>query len=61
MPVLFVFGQYDRLVGNSEVARSRVQDVPQAQAVVVDASHLMAAERPDLINPLMIDFCQHLK
>ncbi len=56
MPVIFVFGTRDNLVGDPEAARALVQDIPDVRVEVVEAGHLMAAELPDRVNGLILDF-----
>jgi pimeloyl-ACP methyl ester carboxylesterase len=56
VPVLFVFGQRDNLVGDAEVARTLVQDIPDVRVEIVDAGHLMAAEQPEQVNALITRF-----
>ncbi|MEZ5417074.1 MAG: alpha/beta fold hydrolase [Vicinamibacterales bacterium] len=56
VPVLFVFGRRDHLVGDPGRARALVEDVPEAEVRIVDAGHLMAAERPDEVNALLTAF-----
>ena len=46
VPVKFVFGERDNLVGDPEAASALVQDIPDVQVQVVDAGHLMGAEIP---------------
>ena len=58
VPVLFVFGQNDNLVGDPETARLRIQDVPDVLVKTIDAGHLMSAEQPAKVNELIIHFCQ---
>lgn len=57
IPVLFVFGKRDNLVGDPETARAIVQDIPDVRIEVLDAGHLMAAEKPQQVNALILDFC----
>ncbi len=56
MPVMFIFGTRDNLVGDPEAARALVQDIPDVQVEVVEAGHLMAAEMPERVNGLILDF-----
>jgi pimeloyl-ACP methyl ester carboxylesterase len=56
VPVLFVFGQRDNLVGDPEKARALVGDVPDVRVEVIDAGHLMGAEQPELVNALITGF-----
>ena len=56
MPVLFVFGERDNLVGNPEAAKALVQDIPNVRVKVVNAGHLMAAEEPEQVNALITEF-----
>ncbi|MBN2415522.1 alpha/beta fold hydrolase [bacterium] len=56
VPVMFIFGSRDNLVGDPEKARELVQDIPDVRVHIVEAGHLMAAELPDEVNALLIDF-----
>lgn len=56
VPVLFVFGERDNLVGDPRAATRLVQDMPDVRVEVVDAGHLMGAEAPGRVNPLIRDF-----
>jgi pimeloyl-ACP methyl ester carboxylesterase len=56
VPVLFVFGERDNLVGDPHKARDLVRDIPDVQVEIVDAGHLMAAELPDQVNDLIRAF-----
>jgi pimeloyl-ACP methyl ester carboxylesterase len=56
VPVLFVFGERDNLVGDPEVARALVQDIPDVRVEVLDAGHLVAGEMPAEANALMLEF-----
>ena len=56
VPVLFVFGERDNLVGDPEVARTLVQDIPDVRVEVVAAGHLMGGEQPEQVNALLLEF-----
>ncbi|MCA9933172.1 MAG: alpha/beta fold hydrolase [Ardenticatenaceae bacterium] len=56
VPTLFVFGEQDNLVGDPEAARALVQDIPDVRVDVVEAGHLMAAELPEQVDGLILDF-----
>jgi pimeloyl-ACP methyl ester carboxylesterase len=56
VPVLFVFGRRDNLVGDPESARALVQDIADVRVEIVDAGHLMAAELPEQVNALITGF-----
>jgi pimeloyl-ACP methyl ester carboxylesterase len=56
VPVLFVFGEKDNLVGDPQAARDLVKDIPDVQVEIVDAGHLMAAELPQQVNELILEF-----
>jgi pimeloyl-ACP methyl ester carboxylesterase len=56
VPVLFVFGEKDNLVGDPQAAADLVQDMPDEQVKIVEAGHLMAAELPQQVNDLIIEF-----
>jgi pimeloyl-ACP methyl ester carboxylesterase len=56
VPVLFVLGERDNLVGDPARATALVQDIPDVRVEVVDAGHLMGAEKPELVNGLILNF-----
>jgi pimeloyl-ACP methyl ester carboxylesterase len=56
VPVLFVFGERDNLVGDPQKAKALVQDIPDVQVETAKAGHLMGGEVPEQINGLIIDF-----
>jgi pimeloyl-ACP methyl ester carboxylesterase len=58
VPVLFVFGTRDNLVGDPEAAKALVQDIPDVRVEIVEAGHLMAAELPEEVNALLTEFFQ---
>ena len=37
LPVLFVFGRHDNLIGDPDAARALVRDIPDVQVEIVDA------------------------
>jgi pimeloyl-ACP methyl ester carboxylesterase len=56
VPVLFIFGTRDNLVGDPEAAKALVQDIPDVRVNIVDAGHLMGGELPGECNRLILDF-----
>ncbi|MGD9091700.1 MAG: alpha/beta hydrolase [Anaerolineales bacterium] len=56
MPVMFIFGERDNLVGNPEAAKTSVQDIPDVRVEIVEAGHLMGCEIPGEVNQLILDF-----
>jgi len=56
VPVLMVLGTRDNLVGDPDVARALVQDIPDIRVEVLDAGHLMAGEKPEQANALILEF-----
>jgi pimeloyl-ACP methyl ester carboxylesterase len=56
MPVMFIFGTRDNLVGDPQAAKALVQDVPDVRVEIVEAGHLMGGELPDKCNQLILDF-----
>ena len=56
VPVMFIFGERDNLVGDPLVARALVQDIPDVWVEIVEAGHLMAGEEPEKCNQLILDF-----
>jgi pimeloyl-ACP methyl ester carboxylesterase len=58
VPVLFVLGERDNLVGAPEAARALVRDIPDVRVEVLDAGHLMAGEKPEQVNALILEFLE---
>jgi pimeloyl-ACP methyl ester carboxylesterase len=58
VPVMFVFGERDNLVGDPQAAKALVQDMADVRVEIVDAGHLMGGEKPEEINQLLLDFFQ---
>jgi pimeloyl-ACP methyl ester carboxylesterase len=56
VPVMFVFGERDNLVGDPEAAEAMVQDIPDVRVEIVEAGHLMGAEIPEQVNALITEF-----
>ena len=56
VPVMFVFGERDNLVGDPLAAKVLVQDIPDVRVEIVDAGHLMGGELPDECNRLILEF-----
>jgi pimeloyl-ACP methyl ester carboxylesterase len=56
MPVLFVLGKDDNLVGDPRVSRALTQDIPDVRVKVLDTGHLIAVEQPQQVNQLIIGF-----
>ena len=56
VPVLFVFGEKDNLVGNPKAAKALVQDIPNVQVEIVEAGHLMGGELPEEVNALILGY-----
>jgi pimeloyl-ACP methyl ester carboxylesterase len=56
VPVLFIFGTRDNLVGDPVAAEALVQDMQDVQVAVVEAGHLMGGEIPEECNQLILDY-----
>ena len=56
VPVLFIFGKRDNLVGDPQAARVLVQDVPDVHVEIVDAGHLMRGEIPETADKMVLEF-----
>jgi pimeloyl-ACP methyl ester carboxylesterase len=56
VPVLLILGERDNLVGDPEIARAKVQDIPDIRVEVLDTGHLIGAEQPQRVNELIIEF-----
>jgi pimeloyl-ACP methyl ester carboxylesterase len=58
VPVLFVFGERDNLVGDPAKATALVQDMQDVRVEVLDTGHLVGAEQPEQVNGLILEFCK---
>jgi pimeloyl-ACP methyl ester carboxylesterase len=56
VPVLLILGEKDNLVGDPEIARAKVQDIPDIRVEVLGTGHLIGAEQPQRVNELIIEF-----
>jgi pimeloyl-ACP methyl ester carboxylesterase len=56
VPVLLVLEEKDNLVGDPEVARALVQDIPDIRVEVLGTGHLIGAEQPEQVNKLILEF-----
>jgi pimeloyl-ACP methyl ester carboxylesterase len=56
VPVLFIFGTRDNLVGDPIAAEALVQDIADVQVEIVEAGHLMGGEIPEECNQLILEF-----
>lgn len=56
VPVMFIFGTRDNMVGDLEAAKALVQDIPAVRVEIVEAGHLMGGEIPEECNQLILDF-----
>ncbi len=56
VPVMFIFGTRDNMVGDLEAAKALVQDIPVVRVEIVEAGHLMGGEIPEECNQLILDF-----
>ncbi len=56
VPVMFVFGERDNLVGDPEKATALVQDMQDVRVEVLDTGHLVGAEQPEQVNALILEF-----
>lgn len=54
--VLLVLGSRDGLVGSPARSMKAAQDIPDIKVEVLDAGHLVSAERPEEFNRLVLDF-----
>ncbi len=59
VPVLFVFGEKDLLVGDPEKATALVKDIQDVRVKVVPAGHLMGAELPEQLNKYILEFFEN--
>ena len=56
LPVLFVLGENDRLVGEPVKAAAMVKNMPDSRVITVEAGHLMGAEVANEVNRMILDF-----
>jgi pimeloyl-ACP methyl ester carboxylesterase len=56
VPVLFIFGTSDNLVGDPQAAKDLVQDIPDVRVEIVEVGHLMGGELPEECNRLILEF-----
>ena len=56
VPVLFLFGERDNLVGDVQTAKALVHDMQDVRVEIVEAGHLMGGEIPEECNQLILDF-----
>jgi len=59
VPVLFIFGTRDNLVGDPQEAKALVQDISAARVEIVEAGHLMGGELPNKCNQLILAFFEN--
>lgn len=56
VPVLLVLGDRDPLVGDPARAAQRASALPDVRVETLGSSHLVAVERADEVNALLVDF-----
>ena len=56
LPVLLLLGTRDPLVGDAAKAARRASDLPDLRVETLESSHLVAVERADEVNALMVAF-----
>ncbi len=56
VPTLSVLGKNDRLMGNLDSVRQLASNVPGITIVEIESGHLMGLEKPEICNPLILDF-----
>jgi pimeloyl-ACP methyl ester carboxylesterase len=56
VPVLFIFGERDNLVGDPVKATALVQDMQDVRVEMLDTGHLVGAEKPGQVNALILEF-----
>ncbi|MBI9045588.1 MAG: alpha/beta fold hydrolase [Anaerolineaceae bacterium] len=56
VPVLFIFGEKDNLVGDPEKAQKLVEDMQNVQVEIIHAGHLMGGEMPDECNQIILKY-----
>ncbi|MEJ2636982.1 MAG: alpha/beta fold hydrolase [Calditrichia bacterium] len=59
MPVLLLLGKKDGLVGDPENTRQLVQTIPDVRLEILDAGHLISAEKADEFNRLVHEFIEN--
>lgn len=55
-PVLFVFGENDRLVGDPERAKHYVSAMHDVSVRIVQAGHLMGGEIPEVVDEIILGY-----
>ncbi len=56
LPVLLLLGSRDGLVGNPRNSMRAAQDIFDISVEILDAGHLISAERPEEFNRLVLEF-----
>jgi pimeloyl-ACP methyl ester carboxylesterase len=56
VPVMLVLGDHDNLVGDPEKAASKAAALPDVRIEALNSGHLVAVERADEVNALLVDF-----
>jgi pimeloyl-ACP methyl ester carboxylesterase len=56
VPVLTFFGSKDKVVGDAEKAKALAENMPDVRVEIVESGHLIGAELPEIVNPMIIEF-----
>ena len=58
VPTLALLGTQDKVIGDAQKAKALAENIPNARVEIVDSGHLIGAEVPDIVNPMMVKFFQ---
>ncbi len=58
VPVLTFLGSKDKVIGDAQKAKALAENIPDVRVEIVDSGHLMGAEIPNVVNPVMVNFFQ---
>lgn len=56
VPVLTFFGSKDKVIGDAEKAKALAENIPDVRVEIVESGHLIGAELPKIVNPMIIEF-----
>jgi pimeloyl-ACP methyl ester carboxylesterase len=56
VPTLVFLGTKDKVIGDAEKVKVLAENIPDVQVEIVESGHLIGAEIPDIVNPMMLEF-----
>jgi pimeloyl-ACP methyl ester carboxylesterase len=56
VPVLAFFGTKDDVVRDADKAKLLAENIPNVRVEIVESGHLIGAELPEVVNPMIIEF-----